>query len=162
MSLNREGMSQRGAHVSDWVILEMRDWMNAPAQADLLRGFSLLEAMMSGAILAIVLTAVASSMSHIAGFIAMQNLKRQAQLTCQSHLESILAIEYERPVSHEDCMPVVYSTSAKGDDNGTLIATCRIVPDRPTEGYARLMVEVVAERDGRQLRSRLATYLVMP
>ena len=136
--------------------------MNTPAQVCLLRGFSLLEAMVSGAILAIVLTAVASSMSHIVGFIATQNLKRQAQLVCQSHLESILAIEYERPVTHEDCMPLAYSTSAKGDDNGALVASCQIVPNQPTKGYARLMVEVVAERDGRQLRSRLATYLVTP
>lgn len=136
--------------------------MNTDAQAYLVRGFSLLEAMMSGAILAIILTAVASSMSHIAGFIAIQNLKRQAQLVCQSHLESILAIDYERPVTQEDCTPLAYSTSAKGDDTGSLVASCEIVPDQPTKGYARLMVEVIAERGGRQIRSRLATYLVMP
>ncbi len=125
-----------------------------------MKGFSLLEALIAGTILAIILSAVASSISHVSDFIVTQRIKKQGQLIAQSHLESLLAIEYERPLTAGDCSPIIYSGNVKGDDGGVFVASCQLVPDHPEEGYTRLMVEVIAERNGKRMRSRFATYVV--
>lgn len=116
--------------------------------------------MVAGAILAVLLTSISGSVSQIADFIAMQRLRRQAHLVGQSHMESLLAIEYERQLRPDDCTPVVYDGFSTGDDAGAFVASCRIVNDTPVRGAARLVVEVSGERKGRAVHSELATYVV--
>jgi type II secretory pathway pseudopilin PulG len=127
------------------------------------RGFSLVEAMVAGAILAIALTAAAGSLSMGFRFIAERRLKATAEMVAQSHMEMLLAVERERNLQASDCAPVPYTREVIGDDDAAFVATCTIVANRPvtpTAAYDRLVVDVVAAFEGRDIKASYATYVV--
>jgi hypothetical protein len=131
-----------------------------PATGGGARAFSLIEAMVAGVILLTLLTAVAAAVSHVADIVAYFRIKNQSYLVCQSHMEYLLAIVRERDVRADDCDPVFYEGDGRASDAGTFIATCRLVRGAPGPGATRLMVDVVAVRDGRPVQSQVATYVV--
>ena len=96
-------------------------------------GFSLIEAMVAGAILAIVLTSTAGALGMAFRFVAERRFRATAE------------------VVGDPGSSVVF------------FASCRIIENTPaTPGrlYDRLMVDVVVDFEGRGLKSSYATYVV--
>jgi hypothetical protein len=126
------------------------------------RGFSLIEAMVAGAIVIIVLTSAASSLAMGFRFIAERKARMVAQMVAQSHMEMLLAIETERNLNPPyDCQPVRYNREIIGEEAAPFFARCSILRDTPrSEGrYNRLVVEVEVVVDRRTLRNSFSTYL---
>lgn len=129
------------------------------------RGFSLLEAMVAGAVLAIVLTSTAGGLAMAFRFVDERRLRTTAELVAESHMEMLLAIERGRRLQALDCQPVPYSREVIGDPGATavFIGTCRIIentPATPDRRYDRLMVDIEVDFEGRLLKSTYATYVV--
>lgn len=127
------------------------------------RGFSLLEALVAGAILAVVLSTTAGALSMSYRFIAERRLRATSEMVCQSHMEMLLAIERDRNLQPRDCEPIPYTHEVIGENGAVFTASCRIIPNRPvtpTGAYDRLEVDVVARFEGRELKTSYATYVV--
>lgn len=125
--------------------------------------FTLVEAMVSGAILAIVLTATAGSLSMGFRFIAERRVRATAEMVCQSHMEMLLAVERERNLQASDCAPVRYTNEVIADDDGIFVGSCTIIenkPETPERAYDRLVVDVNANFDGRVIKTSYSTYVV--
>jgi Tfp pilus assembly protein PilV len=127
--------------------------------------FSLLEALVAGAILAIVLTSTAGGLAMAFRFVAERRLRTTAELVAESHMEMLLAIERTRQLQALDCRPVPYSREVIGDPGSTVVfqASCRIIentPATPERRYDRLMVDIAVDFEGRILKSSYATYVV--
>lgn len=134
-----------------------------PPGPSALRGFSLIEALIAGVILAIVLSTTAAGLSMGFRFVTERRLRATADMVSESHMEMLLAIERERNLQASDCLPVTYTNEVIGDAGATFTATCRLIPNRPvtpTGDYNRLEVEVIARFEGRDLKSSYATYVV--
>ncbi len=129
------------------------------------RGFSLVEAMVAGAILAIVLTSTAGGLGMAFRFVAERRLRATAEVVAESHMEMLLAVERHRRLQAEDCLPVPYNHEVIGDpgSGAVFVGSCRIIANTPAtaeQRYDRLMVEVVVRFEGRNLKSTYATYVV--
>ncbi len=126
-------------------------------------GFSLIEALIAAVILAIVLATTAGGLSMAFRFVTERRLRAVADTVCQSHMEMLLAIERQRNLQASDCQPVRYTREGTGDDDATFVATCTILtnqPVMPTASYDRLVVEVSAPFEGREVKSSYSTYVV--
>ncbi len=128
-------------------------------------GFSLIEAMVAGAILAIVLTSTAGALGMAFRFVAERRFRATAEVVAESHIEMLLAIERSRSLQNQDCQPIPYDREVVGDPGSSVVffASCRIIENTPaTPGrlYDRLMVDVVVDFEGRGLKSSYATYVV--
>ena len=126
-------------------------------------GFSLIEALISGAILAIVLATTAGGLSMAFRFIAERRLRVTADTVCQSHMEMLLATEKARALQDLDCQPVQYTAEVFGESAAVFSATCTLVrnqPPTPQASYDRLVVSVRAPFQGRDVVTSYSTYLV--
>jgi len=129
------------------------------------RGFSLVEAMVAGSILAVVLTSTAGGLAMAFRFVAERRLRATAEVVAESHMEMLLAIERTRRLQASDCAPVPYDREVIGDPDAVAVFTgsCRVIvntPATPDRRYDRLMVDVVVPFEGRELKSTYATYVV--
>lgn len=127
------------------------------------RGFSLIEALIAAVILAVVLATTAGGLSMAFRFVTERRLRATVDMVCQSHMEMLLAIERQRNLQAGDCTPVRYTREVLGDDDATFVATCTIIPNRPvtpTASYDRLIVEVRAPFEGREVKASYSTYVV--
>ena len=125
--------------------------------------FSLIEALIAAVILAVVLATTAGGLSMAFRFVTERRLRATAEMVCQSHMEMLLAIERQRNLLPGDCQPVRYTREVLGDDDATFIAACTIIPNRPvtpTGAYDRLVVEVTAPFEGREVKTSFSTYVV--
>jgi prepilin-type N-terminal cleavage/methylation domain-containing protein len=130
-------------------------------------GFSLLEVMIACAILLVVLTASAGTLSMSSRFIAERKLRTTAEMVAQSHMELLLATASRRPIVSSDCQTVRYTRAVLGDEELTAVfaASCTIdknTPATPEQKIDRLTVTIDAELDLRRLRTQFVTYLVAP
>ena len=126
-------------------------------------GFSLIEALISGSILAIVLATTASGLSMAFRFVAERRVRVTADTVCQTHMEMLLATEKARALHDLDCQPVHYTPEVFGEPAGVFTASCSIVrnqPPTPSSSYDRLVVSVRAPFEGRDVVSTYSTYLV--
>lgn len=137
--------------------------MSGRPRSPVVRGFSLIEALIAAVILAIVLATTAGGLSMAFRFVTERRLRATADMVCQSHMEMLLAVERQRNLQPSDCQPVRYTREVLGDDDATFVATCTIIPNRPvtpTGAYDRLVVEVAAPFEGREVKTSYATYVV--
>jgi hypothetical protein len=113
--------------------------------------------------LAIVLATTASGLSMAFRFVAERRLRVIADVICQSHMELLLATEKARALQAFDCEPVQYTREVFGDTTAPFVASCSILrnqPPSPSASYNRLVVEVRAPFEGREVVSTFSTYVV--
>ena len=123
---------------------------------------SLIEAMVAAAILLIVLSSAAGSISLGFSMIAERRFRAAAEAVAASHMEVLVATAKDQFLGAADCAPVTYTRDVVA--GGTVFtASCRLETNRPVvavaDRFSRLTVDVKYQHLGRAHSTSFSTYI---